>query len=581
MPTIENLDEKALRKAFKRLKNDTRHFERLLVRDPTDFVDFQVQLAQQLQGLKHDVEAGTYTPQKPTIHPYPKSKGINRPTVVFDVRDALVYRFCIEQIDAELVAATRRNPNIRGGVKISPNVDPSDDGYYEKFFSDWLDHNDAIREGLEARPFAASTDIASYFEGINVSLLIDFVRSTVTGKPGVVTLLDFFLRNWKVQYDYGANVETGIPQEDIDCSRTLAYFYLHPHDDRLVQFTLEHDGELFRFADDITILVESASMGRRAPKAVTESLRELGLVASIEKTEILASSTVIEELMYAENSRLNELAEPITASAKGDRPDADATAALVAVYAEWRDGAQGRMKNWRKLLGRFYTLASLARAPFLVDDLGSHIVEFPAVVHDKFAKYVVRLQEDAPRESAIRAAFDYLDSEENLYASLESALLEATLYLNAASISDETRGALGTTARGLALGTRPSLSAYARALGALMCFRFCPDAVDEIADAYLRTPEPNGLLRKYQTYVALTSDDAERRAKVLARARSDQDSSTNRLVALVENLTSAKNSSAVKAYFKRNRLYYVGAEASEEYAPVRHDVLRKLITIYG
>lgn len=136
-------------------------------------------------------------PQKPALHPYPKSKGINRPTVVFDVRDALVYRFCIEQLDDELITTTRGNPNIRGGIKISPNTDPSGDGYYEKFFHDWMEHNEAIRQGLAERPIAASTDIASYFEGINISLLIDLVRSAVSGKPGVVTLLQFFLAQLK------------------------------------------------------------------------------------------------------------------------------------------------------------------------------------------------------------------------------------------------------------------------------------------------------------------------------------------------------------------------------------------------
>lgn len=77
----------------------------------------------------------------------------------------------------------------------------------------------------------------------------------------------------------------------------LAYFYLHPHDDRLVKFTVDHDGELFRFADDITILVDSEAKGRRALKAVTDSLRELGLVASIEKTEIMRSSDGTKEVI--------------------------------------------------------------------------------------------------------------------------------------------------------------------------------------------------------------------------------------------------------------------------------------------
>jgi hypothetical protein len=316
MITIENLDVASLRRAYRRLKRGTSHFERLLVRDPTDFVDFEVQLTRQLEALKSDLEAGRYAPQKPILHPYPKSKGINRPTVVFDVRDALVYRFCIEQIDDELITATRQNPNIRGGVKISPNSDPAADGYYEKYFKDWMEHNEAIRQGLDQRPVAASTDIASYFEGIDLQLLIDLVRSTVTGKAGVVNLLSFFLRNTKMDYEYGLATNAGLPQEDIDCSRTLAYFYLHTHDDRIIKFALEHDGELFRFADDMTILVGSEATARRALKEVTDSLRQLALVASIEKTQIMSSADVAEQLMYRENAQLEDLTQTIENAAK-------------------------------------------------------------------------------------------------------------------------------------------------------------------------------------------------------------------------------------------------------------------------
>lgn len=552
MPTIENLDNKALRKAFTRLKRNTRQFQSLLVRDPTDFIDFEVQLKQQLETVTYELETGAYVPQKPVLHPYPKSKGINRPTVIFDVRDALVYRFCIEQLDEELISKTRGNPNIRGGIKISPNIDPSGDGYYEKFFRDWMEHNDAIREGLAERPIAASTDIASYFEGINITLLIDLVRSAVSGKPGVVTLLDFFLRNSKVQYDYGTNTDTGIPQEDIDCSRTLAYFYLHPHDDRLVKFTVDHDGALFRFADDITILVDSEAKGRRALKAVTDSLRELGLVASIEKTEIMRSSDVVEELMYAENEELDRLGAEITDAAKADEAAPALVEELGRLYAQWKDGPEGAKENWRKVLGRFYTLASLARAPFLVDDLVEHLVEYPAVVHDKLAKYLVRIQRDIDLGQIVGEILRYLDSEENLYPSLETALLESLLYLDRSMIPEEAQSAIGAYGHRLVLGEgREPLSAYARAVGSLLCFRFRRESLDEIADHYLRSPAGDGLFRKYLVFVSLAAPDSTRREKVLARARGEQNQSLNRLTGLIENLPTARKTAAVKSFLKR------------------------------
>jgi hypothetical protein len=497
------------------------------------------------------------------------------------VRDALVYRFCIEQVEEELVTATRANPNIRGGSKISPNADPSEDGYYEKSFKDWMEHNEAIREGLESRPVAASTDIASYFEGIDLTLLSDLVRSTVSGKPGVVTLLDFFLRQTKVQYDYGLNVNTGLPQEDIDCSRMLAYFYLHPHDDRLIKFTLEHDGELFRFADDITILVDTETKARHALKAVTESLRDLGLVASIEKTEIMPSAVVADQLMYAENAELEPLELRARQAAKSDNVPPEVAVELEALYRRWRDGPESDKRNWRKVLKRFYTIATLLRAPFLIDDLEAHLIEYPSELQEKISKYLVRIQRTAKIGDVVERLLRYLRSEENLYASLETSIIESFLYLDSDAIPAEARASLGGYGRALALEDGPALSDYARAIGALLCFKFDRAAVDDIAARYLKEPVGSGIVRKYMVFAALTTDDETLRGRVLARARSEQDPSLNRLIGLIENLPNARKTSAVKSYIKRTKIYFLGIEVTADYSPVRQEILGRLIEIYG
>lgn len=581
MISVENLDVSALLRAFRRLKKATGHFERLLVRDPTDFVDFQIQLSRQFQALDADLQSGRYVPQKPILHPYPKSKGINRPTVVFDVRDALVYRFCIEQIDNELIEMTRRNSNIRGGVKISPNLDPAADGYYEKYFKDWTDHNAAIREGLTERPVAATTDIASYFEGIDVPLLLDLVRSAVSGKAGVVNLLGFFLRGTKVEYEYGLTTNTGIPQEDIDCSRTLAYFYLHTHDDRLVQFTLAHHGELFRYADDITILVETEAVARRALKAVTESLRELGLVASIEKTEIMTSDVVNEQLMHYENSLLDELSAPIEQAARANETPEEAVGSLADLYGRWKRGPEAKKQNWRKVLKRIYTLATLGRAPFLLDDLEEHLVHCPAEVHDKLTKYLLRIQQEVEISQVVGRLVQYLESEENLYPSLETNLIEALLYLDSSLFSETVCRRLGEYGWRILSGDQPALSQYARGLGALLCFRFRPTVLDKIADYYLRTAVGSEIFQKYLVFVGLTTTDPARRERVARKARAAQDASLSRLMSFVDDLPGAARNRALRSYFDRRRVYFLGADVNEGYEPVRHDVLKEIIRLNG
>ena len=102
---------------------------------------------------------------------------------MFDIKDALVYRFCIEQIEDEIIKKTRQK-YIRGGIKITPNKKQGGDDFYEKWFEDWMQHQKDLRESLQRKNYLVSTDIASYFENINILVLKDLLRSDVVGKKG-------------------------------------------------------------------------------------------------------------------------------------------------------------------------------------------------------------------------------------------------------------------------------------------------------------------------------------------------------------------------------------------------------------
>ena len=88
MPVIENLTLSNLRKAYDRLAKDTRRFEKLIVRDPIDHLDFHLRRDDHLRSLLEDLRRGAYVPKAPLLHLAPKGKGISRPTCAFDVRDA-------------------------------------------------------------------------------------------------------------------------------------------------------------------------------------------------------------------------------------------------------------------------------------------------------------------------------------------------------------------------------------------------------------------------------------------------------------------------------------------------------------
>ena len=79
---VENLNKSNLAQTFRRLKKSAKGFSAFIVRDPVDYIDFEVSINSNLEDLVYEINSGTYHPQKPYLHLSAKSKGINRPTVV-------------------------------------------------------------------------------------------------------------------------------------------------------------------------------------------------------------------------------------------------------------------------------------------------------------------------------------------------------------------------------------------------------------------------------------------------------------------------------------------------------------------
>jgi len=587
--TIENLTKSSLSKVFRRLKKDTKGFSTLLVRDPIDFVDFESNLDEALDSLLSEINKNHYHPQKPCLHPSPKSKGINRPTVVFDVKDALVYRFCIEQIEDVLFKKARQK-NIRGGVKITPNRAVSGGDFYEKWFKDWADHLDGIKDSLTTKRYLVNTDIASYFENINILVLKDLVRSDVKEKKGVMNLLFYFLENTRFRIDYEVNTFTGLLQEDIDCSRVLAYYFLHLHDGVMRAFCKEHDAEFYRFVDDMSIAVNSEVIGKKALRCITESLRRLNLVSSIEKTTIFNQKIAKQQLFFAENTKLSEFEKNVLLKlGKGQKVTREVQA-IQKYYQKLLRDEKDEYKNWIKILKRFYSLAAYTKSNFLFSDITKHLIDYPILFtgsNTKLSKYLLRTRGEKKFNSVMSGIIKYLYSKENLYSATETSLLELLLTIDPQNYSPSVKIKIKTLADDILFkknGYNP-LSDYARALACLFFYRYRRSDIDRIANHYLRSNEENRLIRKYLISVSLITQNNDLRTKVLNKAKKEQDLSINRLINLVDNINEYKKLPTIKHYLKEKEVYYTYKNPSvqiiEKYRAVRAEILNEIISIYS
>lgn len=584
---IEELTKKNLAVVFKRLKKDTRGFTTLITRDPLDHIDFVVNLDANLDSIIYEIKNNLYHPQRPFLLPSAKSKGINRPTVVFDIKDALVYRFCIEQIEDEILKKTRQQ-HIRGGIKITPNRRQTGDDFYEKWFEDWMQHQEDLRETLKRKNYLVSTDIASYFENINILVLKDLLRSDVAGKKEILNLLFYFLENTRFRFYYEVNTFNGLPQEGIDCSRLLAYYFLKSNDDAMAEFCKLNDAEFYRFVDDMAITVDTEVVGKKALKMMTESLRNLNLVSSIEKTLIIDSRTAEEQLFFVENDYLNSINKRLDSKLGKSKDIKDETKDLKNFYRNLEQAKKHEYKNWIKVLKRFYTLFTLAKSNFFLKKLENHIINFPGLFTvDKIGKYLAVNRHNEGFSEAIESLIDYLHSEENLYPALETTILEIFLLFRPSDLNDDIKNRLSALCKDIFFkksGYAP-LSDYARSLSCLMLFRFDRPHLTRLAKHYISGTEKNELLKKYIIFVSLTVGNDILRKKVLNKAKTEQSISINRLINFVENIDRYRSMKAVKAYNKKNQMFIYESKKkvriTEKFAPIRSEILNELISVYG
>ena len=585
---MENLNKAYLKKVFGRLKKSQKGFSSLIVRDPLDYIDFELELESNLNDIIYEIQDNKYKPNYPYTHLSAKNKGINRPTVVLNIKDALVYRFCIEQIEDELLKKTRQK-NIHGGIKITGNVTPNADGdYYERWFKDWKEHQNNLRESLSRKKYLVTTDIASYFENINILVLKDAIRSDMKGKRTIMNLLFYLLENIHTRYEYEVNTYNGLPQESINCSRILAYYFLHPNDNKMAKFCKEHNAEYYRFADDMSITVDDEVTGRKALKIITESLRRLNLVSSIEKTSIIESDRAKKELFFEENDQLTLFENEIIKKKKNNKKIDAEMSKLQNYYTSLKKAGKESHKNWTKILKRFYTISAYAKSDFLMQEFCDHIIKYPLLFSDiKIGKYLLRNRDSKKFDKAIKNLIDYLYSDENLYPMLETNLIEAILLIPIEYFNSTVKQKLEQLGINILFkrNNYSPLSDYARALSCLLVYKFDKSNVEGIAKHYTKSNENDSLLRKYLFFVSLTSKNRSLRQKVLDKAKKDHDYSIHRLVNLIENMNKYKNNRLVKRYLENNEIYiYYNPddkfEIKETYSNIRSLVLKELIDIY-
>ena len=358
--------------AFRRVQNDQR--ERTFFTHPCNVEVLTVHRSEWLAELQRRVDDSKYTPRPAPLLSIAKENWHVRPGVVLTLDDQVVYQYLA------LLARPVVAPQLEwseGKVRFSHYLSKSGASGFQRPFLGWKNFSHAsIKKLKDASKYVVITDIAGYYENIDIGRLIQDLRASGVSSS-VTELLSACLNKWA-----GPRAR-GIPQGN-SASDLFGEFYLNSVDRTLATEGFEHA----RYSDDFRVFADSQVNAIKALHRLSELLRERGLNIQTAKSDILDAADarqrftkvgrVLADVSQRIGGELEDLVgtDPyITPAAlrkyiRSD-PNDPAPAVVEAAWHEFEAGEFGQFNRsvFHYLISRLAELRSDAAVPYAITQL--------------------------------------------------------------------------------------------------------------------------------------------------------------------------------------------------------------------
>jgi hypothetical protein len=321
-----------LRRSWHLARNDSRSD---FISDPFRYSDFAFRLDDHLNAISQSLANGSYHPSPLLTIDVPKSSLSVRPGTALAIEDRIVLFAIIQliapQLDKKLpssVYSWRVKKNWKTGELFQDNellqlpflkrrtirrrID-----FVEPWYGVWPLFVRDIEYAHEkvGYKYLVVTDIVSYFENIDLSLLRDLLKHYLPKQPKIINFLVDLLDYWTWPALHRTSSPRGIPQGNA-ISSFLGNIYLLPLDMIFSRMAKRGDVQYFRYMDDVKVLAKDLSAARKALFLMNEQLRGLRLNVQTSKTRILQGVEIREELFDPRLDAANKVISDIQADAK-------------------------------------------------------------------------------------------------------------------------------------------------------------------------------------------------------------------------------------------------------------------------
>lgn len=261
-------------------------------------------------SLNDALEQKLYLPS--VIHGYigiQKGFGVTRFLPILTAEGMAVYYYLCYSLAPSILKKRQR---IYGAWHMVPNITKSEEnkaimfgqGYGNDPFSsawwlkEWKQFTALLFEATNDRKignFVATTDIANFYDSIEIPRLISKLRQTSLDHNEIIDALNAFLSTWNRKHIGYMPSTKGIPQEVIsDASRVLSHFYLQDFDEEFDRYCVRRGLTYIRWADDMLVFGSSKQKLESATHFMSRLLRDLGLNLNASKTKFMNKSELRE-----------------------------------------------------------------------------------------------------------------------------------------------------------------------------------------------------------------------------------------------------------------------------------------------
>jgi Reverse transcriptase (RNA-dependent DNA polymerase) len=281
-----------LKLAWTRVKDDSANRTFIINPYSAPLIDFD--LDNWLKNRLKAITADSYSPSPMFVCDVPKENGLIRPGSHLSTLDRLVYAACVGACFGAIQSMLAWS---QGKIDYSYMLafDSEDPKWTRDRFVGWKSFDEESLRYIDAGlPYVITADISTFYESIDIGILLSDIRATGAPEPAIKQL-SICLNRW-------AQVPgRGIPQGQSP-SDILAKLYLNSIDQNLVNMGYTH----LRYVDDIRVFCTSLVEAKQLLVDLSHLLRRRGLSLQSTKSEILSADKARHKIQ-AVTQTLNEI----------------------------------------------------------------------------------------------------------------------------------------------------------------------------------------------------------------------------------------------------------------------------------